>query len=293
MSHTAEQAKFWRWSSPSLHHAAQPAGLDLLHAHYVTHSFSRHIHDTFAIGVIVQGAEGFAYRGSTHVAPAGSVVLINPGEVHTGYAAVESGWTYRMLYPDVCILEHASREAMGHSVTMPYFPQPIVQDELTRGLLWRLHLALEQEAPLLELDSRMLWTMAQLIMRHGDTRAEPSTLPSEPSAVQRVREYLDAQFAENPSLDELAAIANLSPFHLLRCFRRQVGLPPHEYLTQRRLTQARRLLRLGHPILEVAHVTGFADQSHLTRQFKRVVGVTPGCYQRQSKIVQDSHATLS
>lgn len=264
---------------------AQLAGLDLLHAHYVTHAFSRHIHDTFAIGVIQQGAEGFAYRGSTHVAPAGSVVLINPGEAHTGHAAIEGGWTYRMLYPDGCILKYAAEAVLGRSVSMPYFPQPVVYDDLTRRLLCRLHVAFEQGAPSLELDSRMLWTMAQLVVRHGGTQASP--LISEPNAVQRVRDYLDAQFAQNPSLQELAAIAHLSPFHLLRCFRKQVGLPPHEYLTQRRLIQARQLLRLGHPILEVVHATGFADQSHLTRQFKRMVGVTPGHYQRQSKIVQD------
>ncbi|RMF65685.1 MAG: AraC family transcriptional regulator, partial [Cyanobacteria bacterium J069] len=87
-----EQVKFWR--DPRF------GNLDLLHAHYVTHTFSRHAHETYAIGVILDGAEAFHYRGETHVAPAGSIVAIHPGELHTGHAAAADGWTYRMLYPD-------------------------------------------------------------------------------------------------------------------------------------------------------------------------------------------------
>ncbi|WP_322742552.1 AraC family ligand binding domain-containing protein [Gloeocapsopsis crepidinum] len=69
------------------------------------------MHETFVIGVIEQGAEAFSYHGEKHVAFAGSVVVINPGEVHTGSAAsLEVGWTYRMLYPDVKRLQQATSE---------------------------------------------------------------------------------------------------------------------------------------------------------------------------------------
>ena len=85
---TLERAKFWRSS-----------GVDLLHATYVTHSFAPHSHQGYAIGVISRGAERFRYQGATHQATVGSVVVVNPGEVHTGHAATPEGWTYRMFYP--------------------------------------------------------------------------------------------------------------------------------------------------------------------------------------------------
>jgi AraC-like DNA-binding protein len=123
-----------------------------------------------------------------------------------------------------------------------------------------------------------LWTLAQLIARYADTGVELRSIGQEHRAVKRVQDYLTAHYADNIALEQLAAIAELSPFHLIRVFRRQVGLPPHAYLTQVRLKEAKILLALGLPIAQVALLTGFVDQSHLTKHFKRTVGVTPGQY---------------
>ena len=68
------------------------------------------------------------------------------------------------------------------------------------------------------------------------------------------------------------------PTHLVRAFRREVGIPPHRYLTGRRLDRARHLLLAGHRPSDVAVEVGFHDQAHLTRHFKRTLGVTPGAY---------------
>ncbi|MDJ0570973.1 MAG: helix-turn-helix domain-containing protein [Pleurocapsa sp. MO_192.B19] len=73
-------------------------------------------------------------------------------------------------------------------------------------------------------------------------------------------------------------MVNLKPLRLLRVFRQTLGLPPHAYLVQVRITQAKKLLARRISIAEVAAETGFTDQSHLHRHFKRVVGVTPGQY---------------
>lgn len=81
-------------------------------------------------------------------------------------------------------------------------------------------------------------------------------------AVRLAREYLEENFARNVLLEELAAVANLSPFHLSKVFKEEVGLPPHAYLVQTRLALARDLLLRGWPISKVAYETGFADQSH-------------------------------
>ena len=84
-------------------------------------------------------------------------------------------------------------------------------------------------------------------------------------------------------LEELAAIAQLSPFHLLRSFKDQLGLPPHAYQIQTRVTRAKHLLRLGMSSIDTALTVGFADQSHFSSNFKRIVGVPPGLYGAVSK----------
>jgi AraC-like DNA-binding protein len=270
-----EKVRFWR--VPDL------VNLELLQATYITHSFSRHIHETYAIGVIQQGTEAFSYRGEHYNAPANHVVAIHPGETHTGHAATSDGWKYSMLYPDVSLLQRSIAELSPDPGVVPFFPNPVMFDPLLAGWLLRLHRALSESAPRLEQESRLLWTFAQMVVRHADLKVKSVHIGKESDAVQQVREYLEAHYTENVSLEELAAIANLSPFHLLRTFRHQVGLPPHSYLNQVRLIRAKRLLAIGDSISTVAQQVGFADQSHLTRQFKRMWGFTPGQYQQKAQ----------
>ena len=101
-------------------------------------------------------------------------------------------------------------------------------------------------------------------------------------AVTRARALLDERLTETVSLEELAAHARLDKFRLCRAFREQVGLPPHAYVTHRRVARAQDLLVRGMPQAEVAVRVGFYDQSLLHRHFKRILGLTPGAFTRAS-----------
>ena len=268
---TIEHAHFWR--------DAALGGLELLHAHYVTHSFAPHSHDTFAIGVVEMGVERFQYRRNPVVAPAGSLLVINPGEPHTGASALSDGWRYRMLYPDPALLREAASALTGRARPIPFFAEPVVHDRALAREILALHHRLEAGADPLERQSRLLAFLARLIQRHADTPHLDTPPAPEPSVVRRLRAYLDEHATAPVTLTELAAIAGMSEFHTLRVFARATGMPPHAYLTQRRVAHARALLRTQRlPLAQVAATSGFYDQSHLTRHFKRIVGVTPGQY---------------
>ena len=272
MSLKREYTKFWR--------VPHIEGLELLHATYVTQNFSRHMHECYAFGVVEQGVQAYYYRGDNHQAAPGSIVNCVPGEVHTGHAATESGWTYRMFYPSPEILQTVASDVAGTPRDIPFFQQTIIQD---RDLAWRLlalHHALEDPAtPRVEHQSRLLAALASLIVRHADDPPRPARPGDEPGPIRRVRELIHERYQENISLDDLATVAHLSPFYLVRVFTNQVGLPPHAYLIQTRVMRACRLLRAGVPVAQAALDVGFVDQSHLHRHFKRIMGVTPGTYQ--------------
>ncbi len=261
------------WRLPHIH------GVELLRARYVTQTFARHAHEGFALGVIEAGALGFFYRGENVVAPAGAINLAIPDEPHTGHAATDGGWTYRMFYLEEHVLRQAAAEVTGKPFGMPFFQTGVLHDAELAQSIRDLHITVESAGGShLEQQSRLLWVLTQLIRRHAHPRPQVGPLRREHQAAQRARDYVESHYADNPSLEQLAAEAHLSPFHLIRVFQDEFGLPPHAYLNQVRIRRARGMLDQGQSIAAVAYATGFSDQSHLTRHFKRIVGVTPGQY---------------
>jgi transcriptional regulator GlxA family with amidase domain len=100
-----------------------------------------------------------------------------------------------------------------------------------------------------------------------------------PRALRRVREFIEANLAENISIRAMAAIVGLSMFHFARAFKQSEGLTPHEYLVQCRVRRAQELLvSTNWSLSEIAMASGFSDQSHCTRRFREHVGVTPSGY---------------
>jgi AraC-like DNA-binding protein len=260
-----------------------PAGqvLDLLHAR-VTEPYAPHVHEEFAVGACTAGREVIRYRGTLHYAGPGSVVVLEPGEAHTGAPADPPGFVYRVMYPAAGLLsEGLLPERPGRA---PRFREPVIIDPVLAAELRSLHAALGEIDPL-EAETRLAWLFGELVRRHA------SALPScdfEVRGAGRVARLVMAQLADRlgcpPALAEMATEAGLSRYQLVRCFRAEVGMPPYAWLAQHRVARARTLLEKGCRPAEAAALTGFADQAHLTRWFRRVVGVTPGAYRNS---VQD------
>jgi len=274
-----EHATLWRDSDLK--------DLEVMHAAYLTHSFAPHRHASFVSSVIDQGVGTLWYRGATHIAPAGSLVVLNPDEIHTGQVYEEQCWTYRALHPSTELVPQLASTVAERSWPTYFSSTPVLFDPTLAGLLRRLHTALVDDCSLLERESWLLNTYSFLLTRYAEQPLVARPVRKEPQAVQVAREYLEAHFARNISLAQLVQVTGLSPFHLTRTFHQLTGLPPHAYLNQIRLEHAKQLLLAGYPIATVAYEAGFADQSHFTKRFKRVYGVTPGHVFQNRKNRQD------
>ncbi len=260
--------------------------VEALHARFITHSYPRHAHDYFVIGLVESGAQAYWYRGERRVTPAGQIFLVNPDEPHTGESASRDGYVYRTLYPSADLLARVAEEA-GVGRGIPFFTSAVLNDRVLAGLLSRLHHRLAGQAPQSECESLLYKALTHLIAHHSEKPVSPKPVGSERCSVRKVREYLEANFSEDVSLSKLAAVVSLSPFYLARAFESEVGLPPHAYLEGVRIRKAREILDRGSDLVSTALAVGYSDQSHLTRRFKRFLGITPGQYARESKIRQD------
>ena len=253
-------------------------GLELMTARWVKHSFAPHMHDFYAISLNYAGRGAFDCRGQRHDASPGTCNLIAPGELHTGRAASDHGWTYRNLYIDSTLMAGLLVSLDGKGPMERRFESPLVSDQVLVSSLARAFESLAESNSLLQNETLLLAVVARLISHHFVPHQVPSRIGREHAAIQRVREWLDAYSDRNVSIHALAQIANLSPYYLVRTFHKQIGIPPHKYQTIQRAHRARKLLGAGQPIAEVAFQAGFCDQSHLNRCFKQSFGIAPGKY---------------
>lgn len=251
-------------------------GVTLLRAQGFSQRFARHTHEEYALGVITDGALGFDYRGKRQLAGRGEINLVVPGEAHTGHPALGETWSYRMFYVQPALLQQLAREVSRAQGSLPFFSSGVVRDPLLAHAIAELHLDMDADrGSALEIESRVIKLLSDWIVRHAELRAVQSVVRAD---VSRVREFLEECWEDQPKLEQLAALVNLTPFQLLRAFKRQFGLPPHAYLIQRQVREAKSLLDAGWRVIDAAAAAGFADQSHMHRHFKRIWGVTPGEY---------------
>ena len=236
--------------------------------------FARHSHDQFGIGVIESGAQSsHSGRGRVEAGP-GDAITVNPGEVHDGAPIGESGRSWHILYFDLELVGTAAADIFGVSPAGFELSRPVIGDVRVTSLLDRLFAAEATPSSERALREELLLRLVAAIGGHP-----PASVAAAPE-IARARQKIDDDPTDSISLAELAEIAGLSRFQLLRAFRQASGLTPHAYLVQRRIELARRLIRTGAVLADAAAAAGFADQSHMTRIFVRKFGLSPGAYAR-------------
>lgn len=253
-------------------HLAHLPGVELYQAHIERYAFEPHTHEAFGIGAIEHGAERFRYRGAEHLAPAGSLTLMNPDEIHTGRAETPGGWRYQMIYLDPQVVEQISGERGWNFLdVVRHSPQDAIRMSQLLSRLWQSEETLEIDGLLLS-----LLTLGRRYARTGQ--------PVRAQAAHRfsvVRDYLRDNLEQRITLGELAALVDLSPYHFLRQFKAHYHVTPMQMLMAYRLFAAKQMLELGVPAAQVAAAAGLTDQAHLTRAFTQRYGITPGRYQRE------------
>jgi len=240
---------------------------------------SRSVPHRYGTVLHLEGESVWSVRGASYSTRPGTVGVKVPGEV---YLERERRGASRF---QVIVFEDALVEEARAALDLPRadlrasafdgWGDPRVQP------LMALHQAmLDDVTPRAVLEQALPEALATLVTLTGGEPARVERPGTWSIAVGRARALLDARITGTVTLDELAAHAGLDKFHLCRAFREQVGLPPHAYVTHRRVSLAQELLAQGVPQGEVALRVGLYDQSQLHRHFKRILGLTPGAWAR-------------
>jgi AraC family transcriptional regulator, chemosensory pili system protein ChpD len=233
-----------------------------------TGSIPKHTHDEFVVSANLNGHERVWIDGKTFEADTHTLTTYNPGEIQSSHLLGTDVWRCASLY-----IRPAAFEEYFHS-SFEFAKPSVARPDLTRKLI---SIASDPAGP--EIEERCVSLLHSLSeAMSGTTRLDGRSGSS--SRTRRLQDRMLNDLGVVPDLGHLAASEGISPAHLVRSFHQQTGLPPLAWQMQQRIGYARKLLRAGQPIIEVALEAGFADQAHFTKAFVRFMGMTPGQFRR-------------
>ena len=234
------------------------------------HQFARHFHDHYVIEFVLEGADAFYCNGKEQTAVKDQLVLINPGEVHTGSTIAGNPLKYFSFYPDRDKLT-AIAELLHIPIARDFnFESVLVENKiLARKFRALFHSFQSGDQPF---EEELFFDCMQSILQPHIIVPE-EVVPD--GRIAALIEFIRNHFTEDLSLLQMAEIVRLNPFHLARLFRKKIGVSPYEYLLILRVEYARRLLRSGEKVKEAALEAGFYDASHFSRSFRKIAGMSP------------------
>jgi AraC-like DNA-binding protein len=239
--------------------------------------YTRHAHEHFSIGAITAGRSTYVHEQAQFEVSAGTVVLMNPGDVHACNPINDQPWSYLMLYVDTAWLTDLQHQ-LGFSDDLAFrrFVVTHTPDtDLFDGLRVLYEVLVDQQQDVLRKHSAAVefFTEVQLRLNPVD---QPLREPN--FKLERAAEFIRDRCTQMLKLEDICEAAQLSPSYLIRAFKQHYGMTPHAFLVNRRIQFARDQLRNGKLIADVALEAGFADQAHFQRAFKQHLAATPGQY---------------
>ncbi|MET4060983.1 AraC-like DNA-binding protein [Arthrobacter sp. UYP6] len=233
-----------------------------------------HAHDRFSIGVIDSGTTVFTGAAKNPVQlAAGDVILIPAGHVHA--CNPDAGrWEYQMIQADQSWITNLLPQKAAPLLSgVSVYRHP----DVYRGFTALNDILFRGAGPSqIETAFRAgLESCAELEPAYKGTAnpADAQLLRRLDPVLVRLR-----QDEKNPSLEDLAALAGMDKYQLIRAVKRLTGLAPLAWRQNERVIASRRMLRAGQPLAETAYALGFVDQSHFHRVFRAHVATSPGTY---------------
>jgi len=214
---------------------------------------------------------GTAVHGDLDIVPAGTP---SRWEMH------DDNDTALLLSLPPALLRAVADQSGLNSARMEVRDRFQIRDIELESLCWAMKREMELGYPSgrLYLDALALAVTSRVVAQHSSVtkQMEKRNEGLDGRRLKQVLSFIEDQLAEDLSLEKIAAVAGISASHLNALFRISMGVPVHQYVIQRRVEYAKRLLAHdGLSMAEIAVAAGFAHQSHMARHMRRVLGMSP------------------
>ncbi|MFV0395403.1 MAG: AraC family transcriptional regulator [Coprobacillaceae bacterium] len=242
----------------------------------IVQKFPNHFHEYYVIGFVEDGKRHLWCKNKEYDLEAGDLIIFNPNDAHCCAPINDEILDYRAINIPVAIMNKYA--LLINETETPFFVNIVVSHSQAVTMIQEVYDAILNEKDILEKEEKLYMLLEFIIIEHIDLEREYNSVKKHED-ILNVCHYMEENYSENISLTDLLSITSFGKSYLLRAFTKQVGVSPYRYLQSIRLNKAKQLLEQNIPILDVAIMVGFSDQSHLTNYFKEFIGVTPKQYQ--------------
>ncbi|ESG73053.1 AraC family transcriptional regulator [Salmonella enterica] len=257
--------------------------MEILRASCYEHSYPPHFHDEFVMAAFARGAQRNRICRQQGIASAGTVMIIMPGEVHTGEAVRRNeGWDYCAFYPSQKLVNDVAESVLKGRGSINFGTESMRYAPLIARCMLHAARMLDDSHDPLEKECVMYQILNILTGHYGERTVKGARHALMRADIRNAIEFLHSAYHQKLSVKDIAAVAGLSEFYFMRTFQSMTGLSVHQYLTQIRLVRAKGLLSQGQSSAQVASNVGFFDQSHLIKHFRAYFGTTPGLFSSSS-----------
>lgn len=240
--------------------------------------FPNHFHEYYVIGFIESGRRQLLCKNKEYIIESGDLILFNPGDNHTCQQIDGKTLDYRCMNIKEDIMKKAVFEITGKNY-LPYFKENAVFNSDIVPSLQELYLMIINGEKDFKKEEIFLFIIEQLITEYTDV-VPVTTLSEMNTEIKTVCGFLEENYMNNITLNDLSNLTGLNKYYLLRSFTKQKGISPYSYLESIRISKAKKLLEQGIAPIDAALQTGFTDQSHFTNFFKKFIGLTPKQYMK-------------
>ncbi len=242
--------------------------------------YGKHTHEEFSVGSVDNGCSNYFNSNVEIKIKTGSLVIVNPQEVHACNPVPNTDWSYKMLYvcpkwlgyiQSMLVENHQAEDFIPFASTHTNSPRLYRQfQSLASSIINNVDdIALEEQS---------ISFFSDLYLMSNGCEFNKS-VPKE--NIVKAHSFIYDNFKNNISVKDIALQSGLSEYHLIHAFRNSFGITPHAMQISMRINEAKLLLKRGQNIASVASELGFTDQSHFHRSFKKLVAATPAEYKTE------------
>jgi len=255
--------------------------LELRYIPQVLSCDKKHQHEELTLTAIKKGEININFEDKIDILVPNVLSVINPHEVHCANLTNIRSYSCYVIYlkKEWCV--NIQNELFQSKQNFIPFKNSLIENTFFFDEFIQVceHILIP-ETSMLEIEEKLIALMEKLFSQYCSRIGVINTEEQNSNLALKIKSYLEHNFDEDILLEDISNEFNLSVVHILRVFKKEFGLPIHSFILNKRVHHAKELLSQNLPIIEVALMNGFFDQSHLNRSFKRVFQLTPKEYQQ-------------